>query len=153
MHLPCCAPYRSISAGCSSLQVLPPAEGPSVLAPGSDKINWNAKIMPLYLETILPGITQPGDDANYGSSATQDVLALQVRTLAATIPPSATPQAQCKTANSVHSFQWYQSHHMAASLPDASRRLTPIQRAQKLSGLMIFHRSGSESVPKQQRKP
>eukprot|EP00892_Ulva_mutabilis_P001269 jgi/Ulvmu1/11142/UM071_0026.1 len=57
--------------------VLPPTTGPSVLAAGADRINLNAKIMPLYLNTILPGITQPGDDANYGSAATQDVLALQ----------------------------------------------------------------------------
>lgn len=53
-----------------------------MLAPGADSINLNDKIMPLYLDTILPGITQPGDDANYGSSATQDVLALQVRSQA-----------------------------------------------------------------------
>lgn len=81
-----------LSAARHSLQVLPPLESPLVLAPGSENINLNPKIMPLYLETILPGITQPGDDANYGSSATQDVLALQVRTLAAT-PPSPTAQA------------------------------------------------------------
>lgn len=59
-------------------QVLKPVPKPTGLAPGAHNINLNKKILPLYLETILPGITQPGDDGNYGSSAMLDVLALQV---------------------------------------------------------------------------
>jgi hypothetical protein len=59
-------------------QVLKPLQVPTVLAPGARKINLNKQILPLYLETILPGITQPGDDGHYGSSAMLDVLALQV---------------------------------------------------------------------------
>ena len=34
--------------------------------------------MALYLEAILPGISAPGQDNNFGSSAMYDVLALQV---------------------------------------------------------------------------
>ena len=48
-----------------------------VLAPGASAININDRIMTLYLEHILPNITQPGDDNNYGSSVTHDVWALQ----------------------------------------------------------------------------
>ena len=33
--------------------------------------------MDLYLQELMPGITQPGDDNNYGSAAMQDVLCLQ----------------------------------------------------------------------------
>jgi chorismate mutase len=40
-------------------------------------ININEKVTALYLEELLPGITQPGDDGNYGSAAMHDVLALQ----------------------------------------------------------------------------
>ena len=50
-----------------------------VLAPYARDININDKVMALYLDHLLPGITQPGTDNNYGSSAMYDVLALQVR--------------------------------------------------------------------------
>jgi hypothetical protein len=60
------------------LQVLKPVNAPTGLAPGARSINLNDKILPLYLNTILPGITQPGDDGHYGSSAMLDVLTLQV---------------------------------------------------------------------------
>ena len=33
--------------------------------------------MDLYLQELMPGITEPGDDNNYGSAAMQDVLCLQ----------------------------------------------------------------------------
>ncbi len=49
-----------------------------VLAPYARDININDKIMALYLDHLLPGITQPGTDNNFGSSAMYDVLALQV---------------------------------------------------------------------------
>lgn len=48
-----------------------------MLAPGSKAINVNERIMDLYLQRLLPGITEPGDDNNYGSSAMGDVLCLQ----------------------------------------------------------------------------
>ena len=48
-----------------------------VLAPGSKAINVNDRIMDLYLQRLMPGITEPGDDNNYGSSAMGDVLCLQ----------------------------------------------------------------------------
>lgn len=48
-----------------------------VLAPGAAAININDRVMDLYLHHILPNITQPGDDSNYGSSVTHDVWALQ----------------------------------------------------------------------------
>ena len=50
-----------------------------VLAPWSKDINLNANVMAMYLEHLLPGITQPGDDNNHGSAAMYDVLCLQVR--------------------------------------------------------------------------
>ena len=49
-----------------------------VLAPYARDININDQVMALYLGNLLPGITQPGTDNNYGSSAMYDVLALQV---------------------------------------------------------------------------
>lgn len=39
-----------------------------ILAPWSPSININAKIMDVYIREVLPGITTPGDDNNYGSS-------------------------------------------------------------------------------------
>jgi hypothetical protein len=48
-----------------------------VLAPYAREININEKITALYLNHLLPGITQPGVDNNFGSSACYDVLALQ----------------------------------------------------------------------------
>ena len=53
-----------------------------VLAPYARDININERIMALYLEHILPGISAPGQDNNFGSSAMYDVLALQVGGLA-----------------------------------------------------------------------
>ena len=49
-----------------------------VLAPCARDININGDVMALYLEQLLPGITAPGDDGNYGSAACYDVLCLQV---------------------------------------------------------------------------
>ncbi len=49
-----------------------------VLAPYAREININDKVMALYLDHLIPGITEPGTDNNYGSSAMYDVLALQV---------------------------------------------------------------------------
>ncbi len=50
-----------------------------VLAPCAERININADIMALYLDQLLPGITAPEDDGNYGSAACYDVLCLQAR--------------------------------------------------------------------------
>ena len=49
------------------------------LAPCAVDININAQIMTMYLEHVLPAITQPGSDNNFGSAAMHDVLCLQVR--------------------------------------------------------------------------
>ncbi|KAF6239459.1 chorismate mutase [Scenedesmus sp. NREL 46B-D3] len=57
--------------------VLPPLEYPSILAPGAAAININSQIMQIYLNSLLPAIAAPGDDGNYGSAATLDVLTLQ----------------------------------------------------------------------------
>lgn len=48
-----------------------------VLVPRAKAINLNSQIMDLYLQELMPGITEPGDDNNYGSAAMQDVLCLQ----------------------------------------------------------------------------
>ncbi|KAG2440216.1 hypothetical protein HXX76_004328 [Chlamydomonas incerta] len=57
--------------------VLPPITYPSVLDPCADAININDQIRRVYVDDILPGLTVPGDDFNYGSSATLDVPCLQ----------------------------------------------------------------------------
>jgi len=58
--------------------VLPPLAYPdSVLAPYAKEININSTIMDVYFNKILPDIAAPGDDGNYGSAATLDVLCLQ----------------------------------------------------------------------------
>ncbi|KAI8472908.1 MAG: chorismate mutase [Monoraphidium minutum] len=57
--------------------VLPPISYPPVLAPCAPAINFNDRIMRVYLEDILPAIAEDGDDGNYGSAATLDVLVLQ----------------------------------------------------------------------------
>lgn len=56
--------------------VLPPITYEQVLAPCA-LVNINASIMDMYLEHLLPEIAAPGDDHNYGSSAMNDVTALQ----------------------------------------------------------------------------
>lgn len=51
---------------------------PQVLAPCAASINLNESILKLYLEHLMPEITEPGDDGNYGSAAMYDVMILQV---------------------------------------------------------------------------
>ncbi|GAX84171.1 hypothetical protein CEUSTIGMA_g11594.t1 [Chlamydomonas eustigma] len=55
--------------------VLPPISYAPVLA--HNEINLNASILRVYVKEVLPGITSPGDDNNYGSSAMLDVAVLQ----------------------------------------------------------------------------
>ncbi|KAG2489831.1 hypothetical protein HYH03_011634 [Edaphochlamys debaryana] len=57
--------------------VLPPISYAPVLDACADDININSKILQVYVNDILPGLTNPGDDGNYGSSATLDVPCLQ----------------------------------------------------------------------------
>ncbi|BDA47666.1 Chorismate mutase 1, chloroplastic [Coccomyxa sp. Obi] len=57
--------------------ILPEIKYAEVLAPCARRININDKIFSLYLDHLIPGITQPGDDNNYGSAALSDVLTLQ----------------------------------------------------------------------------
>ena len=40
-------------------------------------VNVNQPILGMYLDHLLPGITSPGNDNNYGSAAMYDVLCLQ----------------------------------------------------------------------------
>ncbi|KAF9536638.1 chorismate mutase aro7, partial [Lunasporangiospora selenospora] len=42
-----------------------------------NNINVNPSIMKQYLNHIVPQICMPGDDSNYGSTATRDVECLQ----------------------------------------------------------------------------
>eukprot|EP00850_Spirogloea_muscicola_P022747 SM000310S11938 [mRNA] locus=s310:126271:127833:+ [translate_table: standard] len=63
-------------------EALPPVilqdlEYPQVLHPAAEGINVNPQIWKMYLTVALPAITQKGDDGNYGSAATLDVLCLQ----------------------------------------------------------------------------
>ncbi|KAK3822675.1 MAG: chorismate mutase [Benniella sp.] len=55
--------------------VIPALDFPSILH--KNNINVNSDIMDRYLQDILPRICVPGDDLNYGSSATRDVECLQ----------------------------------------------------------------------------
>lgn len=48
------------------------------LAPYHREVNVNAEILAMYTDHLLLGITDPGNDNNYGSAAMFDVLCLQV---------------------------------------------------------------------------
>lgn len=48
-----------------------------ILWPPAANVNINSKIMDMYLNHLLPAITEPGDDSNYGSAALHDVVILQ----------------------------------------------------------------------------
>lgn len=45
----------------------------------ADEININDRVMELYRDSVLPSITDDGDDNNYGSSVLNDAACLQVR--------------------------------------------------------------------------
>ncbi|RIA85093.1 chorismate mutase [Glomus cerebriforme] len=55
--------------------IIPPLNYPQILK--HNNINVNDKIMKFYLEDIVPSLCMPGDDQNYGSTATRDVECLQ----------------------------------------------------------------------------
>jgi chorismate mutase len=59
--------------------VLPPLDYPSsaLHPPAARAINANARVLRAYLDVVLPLVTSAGDDSNYGSAATLDVLCLQ----------------------------------------------------------------------------
>ena len=56
--------------------ILPQLSYPITLK--ENHININSTIYAWYLDTVLPCITQPGDDLHYGSAATADVNCLQL---------------------------------------------------------------------------
>ncbi|KAJ2794792.1 chorismate mutase aro7 [Coemansia helicoidea] len=56
--------------------ILPPLDYPPVLV-DPKQININDEILDVYINTVVPGITDTGDDSNYGSSATRDIECLQ----------------------------------------------------------------------------
>jgi chorismate mutase len=55
--------------------VLPPAATKNPLHPCN--VNINEKIMDIYIHNIIPAFCRKGDDEQYGSSAVNDVAALQ----------------------------------------------------------------------------
>lgn len=60
--------------------LLPPLDySPSnpLAAPLAASINVNPAILAMYLSSVLPSLTRPGDDGNLGSAAVADVAALQ----------------------------------------------------------------------------
>ncbi len=59
--------------------ILPPLQSQEeeVLYPAAKEVNVNNAIMDMYLEHLLPGISETGDDGQYGSSAMYDVMILQ----------------------------------------------------------------------------
>ncbi|KZV33303.1 chorismate mutase 1, chloroplastic-like [Dorcoceras hygrometricum] len=58
--------------------ILPPLEYPKVLRPAADAININVQIWDMYFRSFLPRLVKEGDDGNYGSAATCDIICLQV---------------------------------------------------------------------------
>ena len=67
-----------------------------------DNVDISAAVyMSLYLDNILPTITQPGDDRNYGSAAMYDALCLQARLLSTMILLSKCKQVRCFRDTSV----------------------------------------------------
>lgn len=48
-----------------------------MLYPAAKEVNVNSAIMEMYLDHLLPGIAEVGDDGQYGSSAMYDVMILQ----------------------------------------------------------------------------
>ncbi|KAJ1956327.1 chorismate mutase aro7 [Dispira parvispora] len=54
--------------------ILPPLDYPEILHP--NEININDKIYNMYTHDIVPQACAPGDDKNYGSSATRDIECL-----------------------------------------------------------------------------
>lgn len=48
-----------------------------VLWPPASSVSVNHKIMDMYINHLLPEVTNPGDDRNYGSTAMYDVMILQ----------------------------------------------------------------------------
>jgi chorismate mutase len=57
--------------------ILPPLGYPKVLHKAAEQININSVIWHMYFGELLPAIAAPGDDFNYGSAVTSDVLCLQ----------------------------------------------------------------------------
>ncbi|KAG6555194.1 hypothetical protein Mapa_003233 [Marchantia paleacea] len=57
--------------------ILPPMAYPKVLHKAADDININSLVWDMYFDDLLPGVAVEGDDGNYGSAATCDVLCLQ----------------------------------------------------------------------------
>jgi chorismate mutase len=56
-------------------QILPPLPYPQLLHPNT--VNVNGRILSEYVSSIVPRLCEPGDDSNYGSSATRDIECLQ----------------------------------------------------------------------------
>ncbi|XP_024393243.1 chorismate mutase 1, chloroplastic isoform X1 [Physcomitrium patens] len=57
--------------------ILPSLPKSKVLHPVAENININKAIWNMYLEDLLPKLTAPEDDGNYGSASMCDVLCLQ----------------------------------------------------------------------------
>jgi len=57
--------------------MLPPLEFPPSIVP-SQHITVNDQIMDMYINEVVPSICAPGEDGNYGSTATCDVAVLQL---------------------------------------------------------------------------
>ena len=57
--------------------VMRPISFEPILHPCSTSININEKLLRVYTNELLPGLTAPGDDQNYGSASMLDVSLLQ----------------------------------------------------------------------------
>lgn len=57
--------------------LVPPYDYPLVLHRAADFINVNDQIWDMYFKELLPLLTEPGDDGNYGSTASSDLNCLQ----------------------------------------------------------------------------
>lgn len=113
--------------------VLKPMAYPCVLHAAADGININRQIMDLYLDTIVPEITQPGDDSNYGSAAMYDVLCLQA------------------LSKRIH-YGKFVAEAKFQSAPDEYRALIAAQDAAGLMGLLTFPEQEARVVERVRRK-
>jgi hypothetical protein len=85
---------------------------PEILAPFSDEINYNPQIMDLYLNILIPSITERGDDKNYGSACLLDVTLLQVPRQMRTITfPSCLPLPYLSPSSLSLSKTTFLGHH------------------------------------------
>ena len=85
------------------------------LAPYHREVNVNAEILAMYTDHLLLGITEPGNDNNYGSSAMLDVLCLQAKLTAGKL-------------GAPHAFSVIFAQQLPRPRPDAAQLVSHVAR-------------------------